>query len=271
MKILKQLSSTVLRAVLHGAEHRATFVLFTAMAWCGGDPAFGEEPDRMYFRDGSMQAGKVLSEDRGIYMFRGDNGSAPIGKERARFVIYGEADDERLGLVEARAHCTEKSIVTVPVLPAKDFGREAVAAVRGAKSYIYVMTYNLSGSQSGVIAEFYEALQERARDGVKVYVIAPGGSRAHASVKISSMNFAETLSASGVQVRFLTDSKVQHKKLLIIDNRKVFVGSSNLTSAAVKDNLELNVVIEEPAFVAEAVKDFRALRARAKAPHEVGF
>jgi phosphatidylserine/phosphatidylglycerophosphate/cardiolipin synthase-like enzyme len=244
-----------------------------ALAWLVALSAAAQELDRMYFRDGSMQAGKVLSEDRGIYMFRAGNGggSAPIGKERVRFVIYGEAAEDRLGLVEARAHCTAATPVPVQVLPARDFGREAVAAVRGATSYVYVMTYNLSGSQSGVIAEFYEALQERARDGVKVYVIAPGGSRAHAAVKIRSMNFAETLAASGVQVRFLTDTKVQHKKLLIVDNRRVFLGSSNLTSAAVGDNLELNVAVEEPAFVEEAVKDFRALRARAKAPHEVGF
>jgi phosphatidylserine/phosphatidylglycerophosphate/cardiolipin synthase-like enzyme len=229
----------------------------------------GAIADQVYFRDGTSEAGTVISEHNGVYTFQGrQRGTYPLAKEKVRFVVYEDAATavERLRLEDLLSRCADPVPAAVDILPAEAYAEAVLEAVRGARKYIYVMTYNLSGGQSGTLADLYQALQERAAAGVKVYIIVPGGSRAAAGVKIASQNYAEKLAASGIQVRFLRQAKVQHKKLIIVDTRKAFLGSSNLTAAALSDNVELNIATEQPAFVREAVADFRSMLRRAKAP-----
>ena len=106
---------------------------------------------------------------------------------------------------------------------------------------------------------------------MKVYIISSAGAGTHAGVRIRALNSAEKLAATGVRVRFITSSKVQHKKLVIVDSAIVFLGSSNLTLSGVSKNIEINVSVTAPEFASRAVADFRSLLRRAKAPDKISF
>lgn len=231
--------------------------------------------DRLVLRDGSVRRGSILSDVGESYTLRDavTRSTEPVRKNTVRFAIYGEGVDvgERLGLDGLRGRVADGAPRAIRVLPAEAFGREIIEAARAAKKYIYVATYNLSGVERGGTREFFDVLEERARAGVKVYVLVSAGSRTAAGVKIRVLNTAEALADSGVQVRFITGSKVMHKKLVIVDTRLAFVGSSNLTGAGVGGNIELSIATEAPGFVAEAVEDFRSMIRRAKPPHKVTF
>ena len=229
--------------------------------------------DRIYFRDGTTVTGRIVSDGGDRYVFSPADAwtTSTIAKERVRFVVYGDQEhiSDRLGLDAFRSLCTDAAPTRIRFLPASVFGKEATEAIASAKESIYVMTYTLTGSTTGQIGRLYAALKERAESGAKVYLVAPSGARTHAGVRIRAMNAVEDLAASGVRVRFLDGTIVQHKKLIIIDKVTVFIGSSNLSSAGVSKNVEMNVRIDAPAFATEALEDVRSLLRRAKKPERV--
>lgn len=192
--------------------------------------------DTLHLRDGQILQGDVLMESGSGYTFREREAGAPrqFSKHVVKFAVYDDPRraEQALGLAEARSLCRDRALVPVKVLPAKDFGVEAV--------------------------------REKARTGVEVIVISPFSSRTSGDVRNATLAFARTLEADGVAALFLQETKVQHKKLIIVDRRKVLLGSSNLTVAGMASSDNMNVLIESEPFVAEAVSDFEELRSKAR-------
>ena len=54
------------------------------------------------------------------------------------------------------------------------------------------------------------------------------------------------LSRSGIEIRFDSLRKTSHAKVVVIDDRYVFLGSHNLTHSALSRNNELSVRIDSP-------------------------
>jgi len=62
---------------------------------------------------------------------------------------------------------------------------------------------------------------------------------------------AETLRDGGVAVRWADPSRTNHAKFLIIDGRRVLVGSHNWSWHAMNSNREASLLVEDPATVRE--------------------
>ena len=140
-----------------------------------------------------------------------------------------------------------------------------------AEKSIWITAYFISGSSLDPIHSFYETLKARALAGVDVVVLCEFGPGTEHSVKNETMNFAPTLLDAGVHVLFLQSRQVLHKKLIIIDGKKVFLGSSNLTAAGVMGNNEMNIFTDDPQFILDACADFQNLRQQAKTREAVNF
>jgi phosphatidylserine/phosphatidylglycerophosphate/cardiolipin synthase-like enzyme len=71
----------------------------------------------------------------------------------------------------------------------------------------------------------------------------------------SNATAAETLRNSGVHVRFDPADTATHAKTFVVDGRYCFVGSHNLTHAAMSRNIELSVFIDSKE-MAQKITDF---------------
>ncbi|MBU1695094.1 MAG: phospholipase D family protein [Verrucomicrobia bacterium] len=224
--------------------------------------------DKIHLRDGQVLEGRVLSEPRGAYLFQPATPGTPVRQippQAVMFVLYEDSARaaQVLGIQQARRH-TEAELTPVQVLPTRAFGQAILEAARQAQTSIWITAYYLSGSQTSPIRDFYEVLQVKAKQGVEVILIAEQGAGTSSHIKEASYNFAQELARSGIQVRYSRERRVLHKKLIIVDGRLAFVGSSNLTLSGTLQGYESNVQVTEPGFVQAVVADFRRLLARSQ-------
>ncbi|MGI6600082.1 MAG: phospholipase D family protein [Kiritimatiellia bacterium] len=73
------------------------------------------------------------------------------------------------------------------------------------------------------------------------------------------IDVAEYLAGFGVEVRYMQEYKVQHKKLVLVDNQTLWIGSANLTTSAMAQNEEFNARTSAPQVLDAANKDFQGL------------
>lgn len=225
------------------------------------------DADVLFLRDGSSRRGSVLQESDTGYMLSLFGRSEHIPKTQVRFVVYGspERAAERLDLEALRQrYMPDAEPTEIEILTAPDFAKALKEAIAGARRSVYLTTFTLSGGDSGPAREIFDLLLEKGREKKTVVLLAPVGIRTPPAVRTRSINLGQQLEEQGLSVRFLETAMLQHKKLVIVDNATVFIGSSNLTNAGLSDNQEVNLRITDPAFVAAARRDFDSLRRRAK-------
>ena len=95
-----------------------------------------------------------------------------------------------------------------------------------------------------------DALKEVAERGVKVRVVMTNSSK-------WAEAFRE-LSSAGVQVRtFAEEAPLYiHAKMILVDNRKVFIGSENFSTTSLERNRELGLIFSAPRLVSSLQSTF---------------
>jgi phosphatidylserine/phosphatidylglycerophosphate/cardiolipin synthase-like enzyme len=82
-------------------------------------------------------------------------------------------------------------------------------------------------------------------------VILEKSGRDNDNLDTDNRHTASFLARGGVRVRFDSPLVTTHNKVVVIDNRHIFLGSHNLTQAALRHNRELSVRIDSPGMAAE--------------------
>lgn len=222
--------------------------------WAQGLPV----ADRIEMRDGSQLEGQFLAETRTGWQFRERDGSlhtvAPASVRLIHFADPGRA--RRFYGISARS-ATEHA--EVMLLPTESFGRDLLEGLRGAEKSIHVLAYNLSNWGTAPMADIFETLKQKAQAGVEVRMVLEFGSGTSARLKNLVLEFAEYLAGFGVEVRYLQEHKIQHKKLVTVDGRTLWLGSANLTASAMAQNEEFNARTSARRAVDAASKDFQGL------------
>ncbi len=108
--------------------------------------------------------------------------------------------------------------------------------------YLFKIT-DRRGNQPRRIAE--ELIRARKR-GLAVTVILERGKSNQDRLYRDNGATADLLSRGGVKVYFAAPGVTTHNKIVVIDNRYVFLGSHNLTQGALRYNNELSVLIDSP-------------------------
>ena len=148
-------------------------------------------------------------------------------------------------------------------MPAEDLGQAILEAARQARTSVWISGYAFNGYLEGTIGAFYAVLAAKVRAGVDVVILAEYGQATPPSVKQATRNFVEEMARNGMRVFLLSEQKALHKKMVIVDGRLVFMGSSNLTSAGTLYNEDLNLGVENPEFTKQVIADFERIRKRA--------
>lgn len=112
--------------------------------------------------------------------------------------------------------------------------REITGLMRSAQSEIDLQMYVFTNE--GLAQELADAAQR----GVRVRVIL--------EKRADSYNMDEIVAAlkdAGAQVKWASEEyKLTHSKMMVVDGKKVFLGSINFSKSAVESNREVAVVLE---------------------------
>ncbi|WDE98443.1 cardiolipin synthase [Lentisphaera profundi] len=92
--------------------------------------------------------------------------------------------------------------------------------------------------------------------GVKVRLIIPLKSDNHFFVDLSAHEYARSLARKGIGVYLFNEGMI-HKKLLIVDDNLVSLGTANLDNRSFRINFELSILIKSPAFTKEIISVFK--------------
>jgi phosphatidylserine/phosphatidylglycerophosphate/cardiolipin synthase-like enzyme len=119
-----------------------------------------------------------------------------------------------------------------------------------ACSFYLFKTTDARGNLPRRIAE--ELVRARKR-GVQVTVILEKGGNARDNLNADNRHTAALLTRGGVKVFFDSPRVTTHNKVVVIDNRYLYLGSHNLTQSALRHNNELSLLIDSPELAAEVL------------------
>lgn len=225
-------------------------------------PATWAENDRIIMRTGEEIKGRLLSETPLGWQIVTCNGLVSIHPTVIQRLHI--SDPVRASRYYGLPSPDSPDMVDVVLLPTEAFGRDLVEGLRAAQNSIHILAYNINGWSSSPISDVFQTLREKAEAGVEVVVILEFGSSTDKRLAAMVMNFAEQLNSSGIQVRYLQEYMIQHKKIVLVDDKLVWVGSANLTAAAMASNDEMSARTSAPQIVSAAKADYERLFHRSK-------
>lgn len=224
---------------------------------------------RIVLRDGRVLSGKCIGRQSARYQWQADDGQIRwINKDDVLLIGSGAND---MDVAHKPFDNAMSRLAKTVFLPQGTFGENLVEGVSQAKESILVTSYNMSAGLYGPLGDFYAALKQKAQEGVEVAVITEFGPGTSAFLKRSVLNFASTLLADGIHVRFMQDHKVLHKKMVVVDGQTLWLGSANLTTAGLALSSESNICVHDGAVAKAAETDFRKLFAEAKTMSDLKY
>jgi cardiolipin synthase len=131
----------------------------------------------------------------------------------------------------------------------KDIRKAYVSAMASATKTIFVTNAYFMPP-----AKFIKTLTKAARNNVRVAVILAAATDVHL-VLWAARGLYHRLLRAGVEV-YEWEGRILHAKTAVVDTRWATVGSANLDSLSLRQNLEVNAVFEDPAFAAAVEKMF---------------
>ena len=228
------------------------------------------EPDRIFMRDGRTLTGNIVGETAEAYRTLIDDYPTPrltnVAAKTVRYVAYGSTAKARtaLRLDETARALGANDLAKIRFLPTESFGEAIAEAAASARERIWIMAYYVSGGSHETIQRFYNTVRSKAKAGMDVCVISEFGKGTPMPIRNATMNFAHTLLADGVAVRFVQEYRVMHKKVVLIDNDKVLLGSANLTGVGLSFSDEFSALIVSAPFANGVEADFKRLNQKAQ-------
>lgn len=120
--------------------------------------------------------------------------------------------------------------------------------------------FKMTESPNNRPAQLAQALIDARRRGVQVAVLLEK-SGYDEELNRENEKVAQLLRKNRIDVRFDTPGTTTHAKLVVIDNRYVFLGSHNLTQAALKHNHEVSLLLDNTALARELTDYISQVRA----------
>ncbi|MBU2646665.1 hypothetical protein KKI24_18295 [bacterium] len=173
----------------------------------------------------------------------------------------GNRSQDKADVVSQEDRIPTPHPVSIEFLENRDYARRLLQQVERARSHISIGAYlfKLSRNQKASVMMLFNALASARRRGVRVEVLLE---RSDYDKDLNKINqFAKKrLEQQGIRVRLDSLSTRSHSKLVIIDREWTFIGSHNLTSAALKYNNEASLLVRSKPFAEAALKHLDRIR-----------
>jgi len=124
-----------------------------------------------------------------------------------------------------------------------------LAMLSYSQRYFYLANFSINITndwRTRDLRTFLTALSARAKTGldVRFLLASPPGIPRLAARNIS---YAAYLAGLKIPTRFYTGPSVQHAKFAISDDNSVIIGSHNLTFRSLSSNVEVSILLDDPA------------------------
>lgn len=162
-------------------------------------------------------------------------------------------------------NCYSQFNAIVTPLINREYADKLLNSIKNAQKSIYVIMF-----QTGYYPEYPESfsnlilneLINAVKRKVKVEVVLEQGTKN--SVKEKNLKTGKYLAENGVIVYFDDERKTTHAKLVVIDEKLVFIGSHNWNYYALEKNNEISVLIESSQTAQFFVNYFNKLKKSCK-------
>lgn len=149
----------------------------------------------------------------------------------------------------------------IRLLPDATFHKELLDAIRRAEHEIAMVyfLFKLTDAKQNRPEEIVRELIRARQRGVQVSILLERSGYAD-GVNQANKRAADRLTQNGVTVTFDSPRTTTHDKLTVIDRRYCFIGSHNLSQAALAHNHELSVRIDSPALAGQFLAYMQGIR-----------
>lgn len=139
------------------------------------------------------------------------------------------------------------------VLSNQEYADALLHGIREARASIICSFYlfKIGDGMNNLPRRIAEELIRARKRGVTVTVILEKTGKDNDTLDADNRRTASLLAQDGVTVHFDSPRVTTHNKVVVIDNRHIYLGSHNITQAALKYNNELSVRIESPELASE--------------------
>jgi phosphatidylserine/phosphatidylglycerophosphate/cardiolipin synthase-like enzyme len=151
--------------------------------------------------------------------------------------------EEKLNAVHS-----DQSTCPAILLTNEDYFPALLKAVDEAQSEIFMSIFSFkAGVHKNSYPDIILAHLARAvKRGIKVIVILENTGGYDYKLDAENQQTKQLLEEKSVKVYFDSPRQTTHTKLIVIDERLVFLGSHNLTQAALKYNNEISILLDRP-------------------------
>ncbi|MCX5848514.1 MAG: phospholipase D-like domain-containing protein [Deltaproteobacteria bacterium] len=134
------------------------------------------------------------------------------------------------------------------LLTNEDYFPALLKAIEEARSEIFmsIFSFKAGAHKNSYPDRILGHLAKAAQRGVTVFVILENTGSPYDELNIQNRQTGKLLAEKGIKVYYDDPKTTTHTKLIVIDQRLVFLGSHNLTQSALKYNNEISILLDRP-------------------------
>jgi len=149
------------------------------------------------------------------------------------------------------------SVRQAAVLTNEDFFHALIKSIDAAQHEILisVFSFKAGGHPNSYPDRIAGHLEKAVKRGVKVSVVLETTRNSADALETQNRKTGRLLEKKGVRVFYDSPNKSTHTKLILIDQRLIFLGSHNFTQSALRHNNEISILLDSPA-LAVGIRDY---------------
>ncbi len=134
------------------------------------------------------------------------------------------------------------------LLTDNEFLPQAKALVESAERSIDISTFKaeITTKPRGLaLLHFFKALLQKAKEGIKIRFLINWNQERRSCPKTNLFVITE-LKKAGIDIRHLKNNRCCHAKTIIVDKKKIIIGSHNLSVKSCHNNFEISYIVSDP-------------------------
>jgi phosphatidylserine/phosphatidylglycerophosphate/cardiolipin synthase-like enzyme len=134
------------------------------------------------------------------------------------------------------------------LLTNEDYFPALLEAIDEAQSEIFmsIFSFKAGAYKNSYPDRIMGHLAKAVKRGVTVIVILENTKNPYDELNIQNRQTGKLLAEKGIKVYYDDPKTTTHTKLIVIDQKLVFLGSHNLTQSALKYNNEISILLKRP-------------------------